>query len=134
MAVARFAPGRRHDGGFVHISAKILTGSALFAITACSSRPTTDEALASEAQRAVDSKLGAQGVFTLMESVVAQHIACGHVAAANVPDRGNVDQDFVYQNGRLIMDDDPDFDSAALACDTAAGGGNSSDADNSTGE
>lgn len=97
-------------------------------VVACLHEPTTDTELAGEAQQAVDKKLDAQGTFSLMEAVLSQHIACGHVTATNVPGRGNVDQDFVYQNSRLIMDDDPDFDSAAIACDLAAGGGNSADA------
>jgi len=127
---SRHRASKRYDGDYVNTSAKTLTASVLIAVTACSSRPTTDAALATEAQHAVDSKLGAPGEFSLMESVVAQNIACGHVTAAGVSGRGNVDQDFIYRDRRLIMDDDPDFDSAALACDMAAGGGNSADADN----
>ena len=130
VAVARLARGQCYEGECVTKSAKILAASVLMAMAACSSRPATDAALASEAQHAVESKLGAQGEFSLMESVVTQNIACGHVTASSVSGRGNVDQDFVYRDRRLIMDDDPDFDSAALACDMAAGGGNSSDADN----
>ena len=113
---------------------RLIVASAWIAVAACSAHPRTDDALAGEAQRAVDNKLEAQGQFSLMESVASQNIACGHVTASGVSGRGKVDQDFVYQNDRLIMDDDPDFDSAAIACDLAAGGGNSADADNVVGD
>jgi hypothetical protein len=43
-----------------------------------------------------------------------------------------VNQNFVYRDRRLIINDDPDFDSAALVCDMAAGGGNTSDTDDVT--
>jgi len=107
-----------------------LTAIGLFALAACSQTPKTDAELAGAAQSAVDKKLDTQGTFSLMEAVLSQNIACGHVVAADAPGRGNVEQDFVFQNDRLIMDDDPDFDSAAIACDLAAGGGNSADEDN----
>ena len=99
---------------------------ALLLLTSCASHPKTDADLQGEAENAVDQKLDTQGTFTLMEAVAAQQIACGHVSAPDVPGRGKVDQDFVYLRGRLIMDDDPDFDQAAMECDVAASGGNSS--------
>jgi hypothetical protein len=95
-------------------------------LASCASHPKTDAELQGEAENAVDQKLDTQGTFSLMEAVAAQQIACGHVLAADAPNRGKVDQDFVYLHGRLIMDDDPDFDQAAMECDVAASGGNSS--------
>ena len=99
---------------------------------ACARLPMTDQELQGDAQHAVDDKLETQAAFTLMESVVAQHIACGHAFAADAPNRGRVDQDFVYLHGRLIMDDDLDFDQAAMECDVAASGGNSMVVSNAT--
>jgi hypothetical protein len=98
---------------------------AAMLLAACARHPMTDQELQGKAQHAVDDKLETQAAFTLMESVAAQHIACGHAFAADAPNRGKVDQDFVYLHGRLIMDDDPDFDQAAMECDVAASGGNS---------
>jgi len=94
-------------------------------LASCAQHPQTDEGLKGEAENAVDRKLDTEGTFTLMESRAAQQIACGHVFAAEAPGRGKVDQDFVYLHGRLIMDDDPDFDQAAMECDVAESGGNS---------
>jgi len=108
----------------------VLPMIAAFAIAACTHQPRTDEELAGEAQHAVDDHFDVQGKFSLMEAVASRNIACGHVAATEVPGHGDVDQDFVYRDGRLIMDDDPDYDSAAIACDLATGGGNSTAADN----
>jgi hypothetical protein len=85
------------------------------ACAACSSAPTTDAQLAGQARQAVDRKLGGQATFSLMETRVGQQISCGH-ATLNSGER-----DFVYQRGRLILDDDPDFDQAAIDCDAAAG-------------
>jgi hypothetical protein len=96
---------------------------ALALLCACSRTPQTDADLQGEAENAVDQKIDTQGAFTLMESVVAQQIACGHVSAPEAPNLGKVDQDFVYLHGRLIMDDEPDFDQAAMECDVAASGG-----------
>jgi hypothetical protein len=61
----RLARSKRYESECVTKSAKILAASVLMAITACSYRTTTNAALASEAQHAVDSKLGGQGEFTL---------------------------------------------------------------------
>jgi hypothetical protein len=85
----------------------------------------TDQELQGEAQHAVDDKLETQAAFALMKSTAAHQIACGHAFAADAPNRSKVDQDFVYLHGRLIMDDDPDFDQAAMECDVASSGGNS---------
>jgi hypothetical protein len=101
-------------------------------LAGCTNHPKTDAELQGEAENAVDQKLNTQATFSLLESVASQDIACGHVSAAEAPGRGQVDQDFVYLHDRLIMDDDPDFDQAAMKCDIAAGGGNSSDLDNAT--
>jgi hypothetical protein len=99
----------------------------ILAVAGCSGQPKSDQALAAEAQQAVDKKFDTRGQFSLMESVVSQDIACGHFAAADQQGRGQIDQDFVYQRRRLIMDDDPDFDQAAIECDVAAAGGNTQD-------
>ena len=106
----------------------------LLALTACAKRPTTDGDLQSETQRAVDRKLGAQATFSLMESIAKQNIACGHESAPTGAGGSMVEQDFVYQNGRLIMDDDPAFDQAAIECDVAASGGSAASVANATGE
>jgi hypothetical protein len=103
---------------------------ALMGLSACSPKTRTDAQLQSAAQHAVESKLQTQATFSLMEVVAAQDIACGHVMATAAPGIGNVDQDFVYRSGKLLMDTDPDFDAAAVACDVAAGAGNASDAEN----
>ena len=92
----------------------------------------TDQELQGAAQHAVDDKLETQAAFTLMESTAAQQIACGHAFTADAPNRGRVDQDFVYLHGRLIMDDDPSYDQAAMECDVAASGGNSMTVGNAT--
>jgi len=88
-------------------------------LAGCSGQPRTDEELTSQAQEAVDRKLGVQAQFSLMEATVAQQIACGHAAAA-----GQAGQDFVYRDGRVILDNDIDFDDAAVQCDAAIGGAN----------
>jgi hypothetical protein len=112
---------------------KIIISVLVCAVLAgCANHPKTDAELQGEAENAVDQKLNTQATFSLMEAVASQDIACGHVSATEAPGRGHVDQDFVYLQGRLIMDDDPDFDQAAMKCDVAAGGGNSSDVDNSS--
>jgi uncharacterized protein YgbK (DUF1537 family) len=95
-----------------------LAAAILVVAGACSSTPKTDAQLAGTAQEAVDRKLGAQATFSLMETGIAQQVSCGHATTSTG------ERDFVYQRGRLIMDDDPDFDQAAIDCDTAAGGGN----------
>jgi len=96
-------------------------------LVGCSRHPQTDQDLQGEAENAVDRKLDAQGTFSLMEAFASQQIACGHVFAADAPNLGKVDRDFVYLHKRLIMDDDADFDQAATECDIAASGGNSAD-------
>jgi hypothetical protein len=106
----------------------IIVGALLLA--ACAGHPQTDQELQGEAQHAVDDKLETQASFTVMEAVAAQRIACGHASAPDAPGRGKVEQDFVYLHGRLIMDDDPDFDQAAMECDIAASGGNSAATEN----
>jgi hypothetical protein len=95
-----------------------------FLLAACSNHQPTDQELQGEAEYAVDAKLDTQASFTLMESSAEHRIACGHAFAPDAPDRGKVDQDFVYLHGRLIMDDDPSYDQAAMECDVAASGGN----------
>ena len=104
---------------------KIAAICGLLLVAACSGRAQSDQDLQSEAQNAVDTKLDAQASFTEMESSAEQQIACGHAFALDAPNRGKVDRDFVYLHGRLIMEDDPDFDQAAMECDVAASGGNS---------
>jgi len=112
--------------GESRLTKSFLSVFACLYLAACAQHPQTDDGLRGEAENAVDRKLDTEGTFTLMESVAAQQIACGHVFAAEAPGRGRVDQDFVYLHGRLIMDDDPDYDQAATECDVAASGGNSS--------
>lgn len=109
---------------------KINGVAGLLILAACSHHPRTDRELQGEAQQAVDRKLGIQATFSLMESIAAQNIACGHASAPEAPGGGAVDRDFVYRDRRVILDDDPDFDQAAVACDVAAGGGSTADADN----
>ena len=92
---------------------------------ACSGAPRSDHDLTRQAERAVDDKLDVQGRFSLMEAVASQNIACGHVMASDTPGRSAVDQDFVYKDGRPIMDNDPDYEAAAIACDRATGDRNS---------
>ncbi len=95
-------------------------------LSACQGKPRTDEELTSRAQEAVDRNLGVQAQFSLMEATVAQQIACGHAAAP-----GKSEQDFVYRDGRVILDNDIDFDAAAAKCDEAVAGDNiQSDDDN----
>jgi hypothetical protein len=89
---------------------------------ACSNQPQTDAELTAQAQRAVDRKLSAQATFSEMEATVARQIACGHASVAGSASRAPLNQDFVYRDKRLIMDDDPDFDGAAIQCDLAASG------------
>ena len=105
---------------------------AVLLLAACARHPMTDQELQGEAQHAVDDKLETQAAFTSIESTAAQQIACGHAFATDAPNRGRVDQDFVYLHGRLIMDDDPDFDQAAMECDVAASGGNAMAVGNAT--
>jgi hypothetical protein len=102
----------------------------LMVLAACSQAPRTDAELTAKAQQAVDRELDAQATFSLMESVAAQNIACGHASVSGAGGRSVREQDFVYRGGKLIMDDDPDFDTAAVQCDVAAGGGSIADADN----
>jgi hypothetical protein len=92
----------------------------------CTNQPRTDQELIASAQETVNRKLGVQGTYSLMEAVVAKRIACGHVASP-----GNSGQDFVYRNDKLILDNDPDFDSAAIECDAAVSGLGGAVADNS---
>ena len=105
---------------------------AALTLGACARHPMTDQELQGKAQHAVDDKLDTQAAFTLMEATAAQQIACGHAFASDALNRGKVDQDFVYLHGRLIMDDDPDFDQAAMECDVASSGGNSMAVENAT--
>jgi hypothetical protein len=93
--------------------------AGLLLLGACTREPRTDQELTARAQQAVDRKLGVQAQFSLMESAVAQHIACGHALPANATGGG---QDFVYRDGRVILDNDPDFDAAAIQCDDAVSG------------
>lgn len=116
------------------MSRKFVVVIGLFMATACSRHPQTDSDLQGEAEHAVDSKLDTEATFSNMESIAAQKIACGHASAADALNRGKVDQDFVYLHGRLIMDDDPDFDRAAMECDVAASGGNAADLKDTTNE
>lgn len=95
-------------------------------LAACSSAPRTDDELAAQAQNAVNHKLDAQATFSMMESAIVLHIACGH-AHAVVPSGATVDRDFVYKGDRLIMDDEAGFDAAAAQCDAAIGGSDSDD-------
>jgi len=110
----------------------MLAGLAL--LGGCSRAPRTDAELTARAQEAVDRKLGVQAQFSLMEANVANKIACGHAVAAN---SGGGGQDFVYRDNRVILDNDPDFDAAAIQCDDAVDGGNAAadldESDNSTG-
>ncbi len=99
--------------------------AGLALLGACAQQPRTDRELTARAQEAVDRTLGAQAQFSLMEAVVAQQIACGHAVAAGKPG-----QDFVYRDGKVILDNDPDFDAAAIACDAAVGGGSAPTEDN----
>lgn len=92
--------------------------ACLIGLAGCSGQPHTDAELIAQAQRAVNRKLAIQGQFSLMESAIAQKIACGHVGTPGTDGR-----DFVYRDGKLILDDDPDFDDAAVQCDAAVGGG-----------
>ena len=89
---------------------------ALF-LGACSRQPKTDEELVSNAQLAVAQKLGGKTQFSQMQATVSQQIACGQAFLL-----GQAPQVFVYRDGRVILDSDPDFDRAAVQCDAAAGG------------
>ena len=71
----------------------------------------------SKAQLAVAQKLGGEMQFSQMQAAVSQQIACGQASPA-----GKAPQVFVYRDGRVILDSDPDFDTAAIQCDAAAGG------------
>lgn len=86
-------------------------------LSACSGQPRTDEELTGRAQQAVDRKLGIQARFSIVEATVSQQLACGHASAETVS------RDWVYRDGKVILDDDPDFDDAAVQCDAAIGGG-----------
>lgn len=92
----------------------------LVALAACSGQPDTDGGLAAVARQAVNHRLGRQATFSQIESTAVEHIACGHAVIPGPGGRAAAEQDFVYRDGRLIMDDDPDFDTAASACDAAA--------------
>jgi hypothetical protein len=96
---------------------------ALMALGACSRTPRTDAELIGRAQQTVNRKLAAQARYSLMESSVAQQIACGHVSVAGSASHPPIEQDFVYSGQRVILDDDPDFDAAAIRCDAAVNGG-----------
>ena len=109
-------PGDGYMSGKTRI---MLAGLVL--IGGCSGAPRTDQQLTARAQQAVDRSLGVQATFSLMEASVAQQIACGHAVAAN---SGASGQDFVYRDGKVILDNDPDFDAAAVQCDDAVSGGN----------
>jgi hypothetical protein len=102
----------------------MIAGIGLLLLTGCAGEPKTDAELSAQAHQAVDRQLGVQATFSEMEAIVGQQIACGHATAPASAAKPGVEQDFVYQSGRLIMDNDPDFDAAAVACDDAAGGGN----------
>ncbi len=102
--------------------------AALMALSACSRTPRTDAELIGRAQQAVNRKLAAQARYSLMEASVAQQIACGHVSVAGSASHPSVEQDFVYSDRRVILDDDPDFDAAAVRCDAAVNGGTPVDA------
>lgn len=52
-----------------------------------------------------------------MQAAVSQQIAWGQAAAV-----GKAPQVFVYREGRVNLDSDPDFDTAAVQSDAAAGG------------
>jgi hypothetical protein len=98
---------------------------ALAALTlagGCGSKPTTDQELLAVAHQAVDRNLDRQASFSLEESSVAHQIACGHADF----DGNDLGRDFVYENGTLIMDNDPAFDAAAARCDATAGSGSAS--------
>jgi hypothetical protein len=103
----------------------------IFLAIGCSRAPATDHQLRRQAERAVDDELDAQGRFSLMEAVASLKIACGHVTAADVPGHGEVDQDFVYREGHLVMDTDHGYEAARSACDRAAGGDKWAPAQNS---
>ena len=92
--------------------------ACLLALGACSRPPRTDEQLTGRAEQAVDRKLGIQAQFSLVEATVSQQIACGHASVQAVS------RDWVYRDGKVILDDDPDFDDAAVQCDAAIGEGN----------
>jgi len=92
--------------------------ACLLTLSACTGQARTDEELTGQAEQAVDRKLGIQAQFSLVEATVSQQIVCGHAAA------GTVSRDWVYRDGTVFLDDDPDFDDAAVQCDAAIGGGN----------
>ena len=97
------------------MTTRAAAAAVLLTFAGCSSAPTTDAQLAGQAQQAVDRRLGGQATFSLMETRIGEQISCGHATLSSG------ERDFVYQRGRLILDDDPDFDQAAVDCDTAAG-------------
>jgi hypothetical protein len=90
-------------------------------LVGCSMAPQTDEQLAGQAQEAANRKLGAQATYSEMEAAIVLHIACGHAHAAG-PSGTTIDKDFVYRDGKLLMEDDNGFDAAAAQCDAAVGG------------
>ena len=105
---------------------------ALSLLAGCARHDQTDQDLRGEAEHAVNTRLDTEASFTFMKSVAAQKISCGHASAPDMPGRGKFAQDFVYLHGRLIMEDEPDFDQAWMECDVAASGGKSSDLGNAT--
>lgn len=90
----------------------------LAAVAACQSEPRTDADLMAAAHLAVDRKLDRQATFSMEESAVAEQIMCGHADYEGNP----VGRDFVYRDGKVILDSDPAFDQAASQCERAAGG------------
>ena len=97
-----------------------LTKSALtvpLLLCGCARQPQTDRELTSKAQLAVAQKLGGNIQFSRMQAAVSQQIACGQAVRAGKPP-----QVFVYRDEKVIVDSDPDFDTAAVQCDAAAGG------------
>jgi hypothetical protein len=115
------------------MTVKIISVCALLLMVACSPHRQSDQDLQGEAQSAVDSRLDTQATFSEMASSANQQISCGHVSAADAPNRGKVDRDFVYLHGRLVMDDEPDYDQAAMECDVATSGGNAAAIENTSG-
>jgi hypothetical protein len=106
---------------------KTVTVGCLVILSACQGAPDTNEKLTARALQAVDRKLGVQAQFSLVETTVSRQIACGHASA------DSVSRDWVYDGARVILDDDPDFDAAALECDEAIRGGGTKSADNLVG-
>jgi hypothetical protein len=124
----RMQPGVLIARGREILRQNLIILACLTALGGCSRQPRTDEELAADAQRAVNRELGDQARYSLMESSIAQGIACGQATGSRIGAR-----DFVYRDGKVILDDNPAFDAAAVQCDAAIGsedegpGGNSAE-------